>query len=99
MKITARALSGEIFDVQVEGPIFKKITPHKEDILDLPWIAPGLIDIQINGFGGVDFNRPMESDDAWHDATEQLYIHGCTGFLLTLITNREENYHKLLTDL
>jgi len=99
MKITARTLSDQICEVEIDGPIFKKIAPHKGDILDLPWIAPGLIDIQINGFGGVDFNRPLESDEAWRHATQQLYIHGCTGFLATLITNREEGYRKLLTDL
>jgi N-acetylglucosamine-6-phosphate deacetylase len=99
MKITARTLSGQICHVQVEGHVFKKITPEKKDILDLPWIAPGLIDIQINGFAGVDFNRPIESDDAWRHAAKQLYAHGCTGFLIALITNTEENYRKLLTDL
>src|ERR1700734_2894118 len=99
MKIIARTLSGEICDVEIDGHIFKKIAPHKDDILDLPWIAPGLIDIQINGFAGVDFNRPIESDDAWRHAAKQLYAHGCTGFLVALITNEEEGYRKLLTDL
>jgi N-acetylglucosamine-6-phosphate deacetylase len=99
MKITARSLSGTILDIQIEGLIFKKISPRKEDILDLPWIAPGLIDIQINGFAGIDFNRPIESNDAWHHATQQLYAHGCTGFLLTLITNQESGYRTLLGDL
>ncbi len=99
MKITARSLSGEILDVQVDGSVFKKVSKHKGDVLDLPWIAPGLIDIQINGFGGIDFNRPIESDAAWEHATQQLYAHGCTGFLLTLITNREEGYRELLGDL
>jgi N-acetylglucosamine-6-phosphate deacetylase len=99
MKITARTLSGKICHVLVEDHHFKKITPEKADILDLPWIAPGLIDIQINGFAGVDFNRAIESDDAWHHAAHQLYAHGCTGFLIALITNTEENYRKLLGDL
>jgi N-acetylglucosamine-6-phosphate deacetylase len=99
MKITARTLSGRICHVQIEGHVFKSFTPEKEDILDLPWIAPGLIDIQINGFAGIDFNRPIESDEAWRHATEQLYAHGCTGFLIALITNQEEQYHKLLADL
>jgi N-acetylglucosamine-6-phosphate deacetylase len=99
MKITARTLSGKVCDVQVEEHVFKKITVHKKDILDLPWIAPGLIDIQVNGFAGVDFNRPIESDDAWHHAARQLYAHGCTGFLIALITNTDEGYRKLLTDL
>ncbi len=99
MKITARTLHGQVCDVVVEDHVVKKITARKEDILDLPWIAPGLIDIQINGFAGVDFNRAIESDEAWHHATRQLYAHGCTGFLIALITNTEENYRRLLTGL
>jgi len=99
MKITARTLHGQVCDVHIEGHVFKKITVRKKDILDLPWIAPGLIDIQINGFAGVDFNRAIESDDAWHHATKQLYAHGCTGFLIALITNTEAGARKLLTDL
>jgi N-acetylglucosamine-6-phosphate deacetylase len=99
MKITARTLHGQVCHVQVEDHVYKKITPEKTDILDLPWIAPGLIDIQINGFAGVDFNRAIESDDVWHHATQQLYAHGCTGFLIALITNTEEGYRKLLGEL
>jgi len=99
MKITARMLNGQVCRVEIEEHRFKSIVPVKEDILDLPWIARGLIDIQINGFGGVDFNRPIESDDAWHHAAKQLYAHGCTGFLIALITNTEEGYRKLLPDL
>jgi len=99
MKITARKLSGEVCHVEIDGHVFKSITTTKEDILDLPWIAPGLVDIQINGFGGVDFNRVIESDEAWHHATQQLYAHGCTGFLIALITNTDEGYRKLLADL
>jgi len=99
MKITARTLHGQVCHIEVEDHAFKSITPEKADILDLPWIAPGLIDIQINGFAGIDFNRAIASDDAWHHATQQLYAHGCTGFLIALITNAEENYRKLLSDL
>ncbi len=99
MKITARLLSGEVCNVRIEDHHFREITVLNEDILGLPWIAPGLIDIQINGFGGIDFNRPIESDDAWHHAARQLYAQGCTGFLVTLITNREEATRRLLTNL
>jgi len=99
MKITARTLSGQICEVQVEGPAFKKIAPIRDNILDLPWIAPGLVDIQINGFGGIDFNRQLPSEEAWQHATQQLYAHGCTGFLIALITNRAEGYRELFTGL
>ena len=57
------------------------------------------MDIQINGFGGVDFNLAIESDEAWHHATQQLYATGCTGFLIALITNTDEGYRKLLNGL
>lgn len=99
MKIIARQLSGEICDVEFDHGFFTAIKPKKIEILDLPWIAPGLVDIQINGFGGVDFNRALESPEAWHHATEELYRHGCTGFLIALITNTEEGYRERLREL
>jgi len=99
MKITARKLSGEVCDVLVENGHFTSITTRKEDILDIPWIAPGLVDIQINGFAGVDFNRALESDEAWRHATGELYAHGCTGFLIALITNTEDGYAARLHEL
>jgi N-acetylglucosamine-6-phosphate deacetylase len=99
MKITARALSGEVCDVLVENGHFKSITTRCEDIVDLPWIAPGLVDIQINGFAGVDFNRALESEEAWRHGTGELYAHGCTGFLIALITNTEEGYEARLHEL
>jgi N-acetylglucosamine-6-phosphate deacetylase len=99
MKLTARLLSGEACDVQLEHGRFASITLHKEKILDLPWIAPGLVDIQVNGFAGVDFNRALESDDAWRHATQMLYAHGCSGFLIALITNTEDGSRERLREL
>jgi N-acetylglucosamine-6-phosphate deacetylase len=99
MKITARALAGEVCDIEIEGGKFKTIAARHEEVLDLPWIAPGLIDIQINGFAGIDFNRALASEEAWRHATEQLYAHGCTGFLIALITNTEAGYRERLTEL
>jgi N-acetylglucosamine-6-phosphate deacetylase len=99
MNITARLLSGEVCDVVVENGHFTSITTRKEDILDLPWIAPGLVDIQINGFAGVDFNRALESDESWRHATDELYAQGCTGFLIALITNTEDGYEARLHEL
>jgi N-acetylglucosamine-6-phosphate deacetylase len=99
MKIAARILSGEACDVFIERGHFASIKPRREKIIDLPWIAPGLIDIQVNGFGGIDFNRAIESDEAWRHATGKLYAHGCTGFLIALITNTEDGYRERLREL
>ena len=45
-------------------------------------LAPGLIDLQVNGFFGVDF---AESDD-WGDAVRRLPETGVTSFLPTFVT-------------
>jgi N-acetylglucosamine-6-phosphate deacetylase len=54
------------------------------------WIAPGLVDLQINGYAGVDFQQENVSADHLHRAVHRLAEGGCTRFLLTLITDRWE---------
>lgn len=52
------------------------------------WIAPGLVDLQINGFAGVDFQQDDVSLEDLLRATRGLIETGCTRFLLTLITDQ-----------
>ena len=52
------------------------------------WIAPGLVDLQINGFAGVDFQQDNLTAKDLLRAVEKLRAAGCTRFLLTLITDR-----------
>ncbi len=54
------------------------------------YIAPGLIDIQINGFMGVDFSDPELNKEDIIKAIEALWEHGVTTFLPTLITAGHE---------
>jgi N-acetylglucosamine-6-phosphate deacetylase len=50
--------------------------------------APGFVDLQVNGFGGVDF---LDSDAAgYHRAGEALLETGVTAYLPTFITTPEE---------
>src|SRR5262245_47671404 len=49
-------------------------------------IAPGLIDIQINGYDGVDFNDPDTNPEQIVAATRQLWRTGVTAFCPTIIT-------------
>jgi N-acetylglucosamine-6-phosphate deacetylase len=48
---------------------------------------PGLFDLQVNGFGGVDFNAPDLTADAVNVALEQMRGTGVTRCLPTLITS------------
>jgi N-acetylglucosamine-6-phosphate deacetylase len=54
------------------------------------WIASPLVDLQINGFAGVDFQQDNVGVDDLLRATRGLIAEGCTRFLLTLITDRWE---------
>ncbi|MDB6123840.1 MAG: N-acetylglucosamine-6-phosphate deacetylase [Pedosphaera sp.] len=51
------------------------------------WLAPGLFDPQVNGYGGIDFQQDNLTADDLLSATRQLRTAGCTRFLLTLITD------------
>ena len=46
----------------------------------------GLVDLQVNGFAGVDFNRPGVSTAELDHAAEAMRRTGVTRFLPTLIT-------------
>jgi len=51
------------------------------------WLAPSLVDLQINGYAGVDFQRDGLTADQLLTATGGLRKAGCAKFLLTLVTD------------
>lgn len=56
----------------------------------LPLIAPGLVDLQINGYAGIDLNtHPLSEEDVLR-LSERLWGEGVTSFYPTLITNSDE---------
>ncbi len=58
--------------------------------------APGFVDMQVNGFGGVDF---LETDeDGYRRAGEALLETGVTSFLPTLITAPEDDLLAALAE-
>jgi N-acetylglucosamine-6-phosphate deacetylase len=53
---------------------------------------PGLFDVQVNGFAGVDFNRPGLRPDELDAAVQAMRVTGVTRFLPTLITSPFESF-------
>lgn len=60
--------------------------PHP---LDPPFVSPGFTDLQINGFGGINFSAADLTTDDLSRVLPLLWATGCTTFLPTLITNTE----------
>src|SRR6187399_906961 len=53
---------------------------------------PGLFDLQVNGFAGVDFNNPATTSDDVLRAIDRIRATGVTQFLPTLITSSFERF-------
>ncbi len=62
----------------------------------LPVIAPGLVDLQLNGFMGIDFNDPELSPDQIESLSPDLLKHGVTRYYPTLITGSGRRTTSLL---
>ncbi len=60
------------------------------------FIGPGLIDLQINGINGIDFNDPSVTTQDIAEATHYLFSKGITTFLPTVITNSDENILEIV---
>jgi N-acetylglucosamine-6-phosphate deacetylase len=63
------------------------------------YIAPGFIDIQVNGFAGVDFNDPRASQTEIARAVEAMLATGVTRCLPTVITGSREDMLNCLSNL
>lgn len=57
---------------------------------------PGLIDLQVNGYKGVDFSSPKLTESDFAAACRALISAGTTGFLPTIITSSEQTYRRNL---
>ena len=60
------------------------------------WLAPSLLDAQVNGYGGVDFQQDNLSAEELLSAARRLRAAGCARFLVTVIT---DHWPKLIARL
>jgi N-acetylglucosamine-6-phosphate deacetylase len=89
--------SGEILGRHYATGLPVRVAWNKGAILEIesnctapagaPWIAPALLDLQVNGFAGVDFQQDGLTSDRLLIAVRGLRAAGCGRFLLTLITD------------
>lgn len=54
------------------------------------YFAPGLVDLQVNGYMGIDFNSPDLTVEQVHQVTRLLQAVGVVKYCPTVITNSEE---------
>ncbi len=84
-------------EIEIEAGRIKQIAPI-DDRPDLPLVAPGLVDLQINGFGGIEFNDPGLTVEKVRQVALSQDVFGVTAFLATCTTDGHEVLtHALVT--
>lgn len=70
--------------------------PTNDTAVKETWLAPLLVDLQVNGFAGVDFQSDQVTADDLSHAARRLLAYGCGRFWVTLVTNE---WSRLLAQL
>jgi len=89
----------EVVDLLIADGRIGGIAPVSDICDERLRIAPGLVDLQINGYGGVDFNDASASPGQIAEATRALWRTGVTAFCPTVITESSEHISKCLANL
>lgn len=81
----------------VDGEIAEIEKLRSSDGLPEVYLAPGLIEIQVNGYMGVDFSDQELSREQMLEATRALWKEGVTSYYPTVITRDQERLQKSFT--
>jgi N-acetylglucosamine-6-phosphate deacetylase len=92
------AENGRPVEIETSGG---RITAVRESEADPGgvWVAPGLVDLQVNGFAGVDYNSLNTSLEEIGRSIEAIRSTGVTRFLPTVITGPRERMCGALRNL
>lgn len=65
----------------------------------LPWISPALVDLQVNGFAGIDLNADTLTVEDVSRITRELAAHGTGTWVPTVITQGHDHIAEILRTL
>ena len=95
MRITGRnPMNGAPIEIAIHDGVITGIQPAKHD--DPSWLSAGLVDLQVNGYGGEDLNAEDLEPETIVALTEKMLATGATTFLPTLITSSEQKITSAL---
>ena len=92
MEFTARRYdTGQVVTVSIDDGRIDSIT-HADgpDSQNVPWVSPGFVDLQINGYGGQEFNDLALDTERVAQVSLANDADGVTSYLPTLTTQSSE---------
>ena len=94
-RLRGRDLLGRGIEVAIADGMVDSIT-SADAAPDSPYLTPGLVDLQVNGFGGFDINGPAVAPEDVAGMVHSLAVVGTTTVVPTVITaSREEILRSL----
>ncbi|HXG33145.1 MAG TPA: N-acetylglucosamine-6-phosphate deacetylase [Bryobacteraceae bacterium] len=90
--------TGEAVEVSFSNTI-TAVEPVLGRLREEAWLAPGFIDLQVNGFAGVDYNSPETPQEEIARSIRALFACGVTRFFPTVITGPPEDMLRALANL
>jgi len=102
MKKTIKALDciqNKMVQIHLENDAIQWLEYLSEKPTGNLYLGPGLVDLQINGFDGVDFNQYPIEQDRFLNAISTLVKTGITSFFPTVITNSDQAIISLLENI
>ena len=72
------------------GSVIQLTDDLVEPVTGLPYLAPGFIDLQVNGFAGVDYNSPETPHEEIRRSLRVQFATGTTRLFPTVITGSRE---------
>jgi N-acetylglucosamine-6-phosphate deacetylase len=87
--------TGAAVELRLEGTRISEESPAEESS-SLPWLAPGFVDLQINGYRGQEFNDPELNEEKVCAVCRSMDADGVTGFCPTSTTHSFEMQSRMV---
>jgi N-acetylglucosamine-6-phosphate deacetylase len=98
-----KCIGHDIFSGELLALEFERTITHADPVLGSSatddFIAPGFVDLQVNGFAGADYNSPETTLEALADSLHAMFSTGVTRCFPTVITGDPERMLAALRNL
>lgn len=93
------ALTGEAVEITADGGAITAVEPLLGRPAGLRWLAPGFVDLQVNGFAGADYCSPETAPEAIARSLAAQFASGVTRLFATVITGPPERMLAAMANL
>ena len=94
MEITANIAGKGLAQIELQRDLISEVRVVGPIDPERPFASPGFVDVQINGFAGVDFSDPELDVEKVISVLPAIWKTGVTSFCATLITNSSERLEQ-----